>query len=150
MSGSEERLVVLYVEDDEDDRLLAEEALEQSSADLDVRFVCDGAEALDYLYRRDKYSSRGAAPRPSLIVLDLNMPKVDGREVLRQLKLHPQLWRIPVIILTTSTAESDIIDSYDLGVNTYIAKPASFDKLVETISIIGKYWLEVAEIPPAV
>jgi CheY-like chemotaxis protein len=102
---------------------------------------------MDYLFQRGRYDAPGAAPRPGLILLDLNMPRKDGREALKEIKAHPDLHRIPVVILTTSKAEEDIYRSYDLGANSYIAKPVTFDRLVELMQALGNYWVEFVELP---
>jgi CheY-like chemotaxis protein len=102
---------------------------------------------MDYLYQRGKYADLNLAPRPGLILLDLNMPKKDGREALREIKADPQLKHIPVVVLTTSKAEEDIYRSYELGANSYITKPVTFASLVEVMKTLGKYWFEIVELP---
>lgn len=139
--------VILMAEDDPDDRLLSEEALAEADVNYDLRFVMDGEELLDYLCTRDEYENPGEAPRPDLILLDLNMPRKDGREALREIKADPQLRAIPVVVLTTSKSEEDVVRSYDLGVSGYVTKPVRFEKLVEVMKIIGKYWFEMVELP---
>ncbi|HEU4389603.1 MAG TPA: response regulator [Blastocatellia bacterium] len=134
-------------EDDPDDRVLAREALEESQLANDLHFVTDGEELLDYLYRRGKYANPDDAPRPGLILLDLNMPRKDGREAIREIKADPNLRRIPIVVLTTSKAEEDIYRSYDLGVSSFIIKPAAFESLVDIMKTISKYWFEVVELP---
>jgi CheY-like chemotaxis protein len=141
-------IVILLADDDEEDRMLAADALEESRVVNDFRFVTDGEELLDYLYRRGKYSEPGSAPTPGLILLDLNMPKKDGREALREIKADPELRRIPVVVLTTSQAEEDIYRTYDLGANSFITKPVSFEGLVSVMRDIGRYWIEIVELPP--
>jgi len=141
-------IVILLADDDEEDRMLAADALEESRVVNDLRFVEDGDELLDYLYRRGRYSEPDAAPTPGLILLDLNMPRKDGREALREIKADPDLRRIPVIVLTTSKAEEDIYRTYDLGANSFITKPVSFDGLVAVMRDIGRYWIEIVELPP--
>ncbi len=138
---------ILIADDDPDDRMLAEEALEENRLANDLRFVEDGEELMDYLYRRGKYAKPGCAPRPGLILLDLNMPKKDGREALEEIKSDPRLKRIPVVVLTTSKTEEDILRTYDLGVNSFITKPVSFEELVEVMKNMGKYWFEIVELP---
>ena len=141
-------ITILVADDDSDDRMLASDALSESRLANDLRFVEDGEELLDYLYARGRY--QGAyVPRPGLILLDLNMPKKDGREVLKEIKADPALRSIPVIILTTSKGEIDVFRSYDLGVNSYISKPVTFDGLVEVMKSPGRYWFEIVELPPA-
>jgi len=141
-------IVILLADDDEEDRMLAADALEESRVVNDLRFVEDGDELLDYLYRRGRYSEPDAAPLPGLILLDLNMPRKDGREALREIKADPDLRRIPIIVLTTSKAEEDIYRTYDLGANSFITKPVSFDGLVAVMRDIGRYWIEIVELPP--
>jgi CheY-like chemotaxis protein len=131
-------------DDDADDRILAKEALEESRVLNDLRFVEDGEELMDYLNRRGEYAD---APRPGLILLDLNMPKKDGREALKEIKADPDLRRIPVVVMTTSKAEEDIFRSYDLGASSFITKPVTFDRLVELMKALGQYWVEFVELP---
>lgn len=138
--------IILMADDDADDRMLAKEALSENKLANDLHFVEDGEELLDYLNQRGKFNTENA-PRPGLILLDLNMPKMDGREALSKIKSDPMLRKIPVIVLTTSKAEEDIIRSYELGVNSFISKPVTFDELVEVTRQIGKYWFGIVELP---
>lgn len=147
MSQSEEIVEILMADDDPDDRLLAERALHEYRLKNGIRFVEDGEELMDYLYRRGKYSAPGAAPTPGLILLDLNMPRKDGREALAEIKRDPVLHKIPVVILTTSKAEEDIVRAYDLGVNSYITKPVSFQGLAEVMKTLSIYWFEIVKLP---
>ena len=140
-------ITILMADDDPDDRQLAREAFDEARLRNDLRFVEDGAELLDYLHRRDKYADPANSPTPSLILLDLNMPKVDGRQALERIKADPVLKRIRVIVLTTSKAEEDILRSYDLSAASYITKPVTFEALVEVVRTLGKYWLEIVELP---
>ena len=149
MSASARPITILIADDDADDRMMASEALEESRLANDLRFVEDGEELLDYLYRRGKYSDPDSSPRPSIILLDLNMPRMDGREALREIKGDPALRSIPVVVLTTSKAEEDIYRTYDLGVNSFITKPVQFESLVEVMKTLGKYWFEIVELPDA-
>lgn len=126
--------------------MLAAEALKESRLANDVRFVEDGEELVDYLTYRGRFTNPDDAPRPGVILLDLNMPRKDGREALREIKANAELRRIPIIVLTTSKAEIDIYRSYDLGVNSFIVKPVTFDSLVEVMHVIGRYWFEIVEI----
>ncbi|HFE44640.1 MAG TPA: response regulator [Nannocystis exedens] len=139
-------ITILIADDDPEDRMLAAEALEESRLANDVHFVEDGEQLLDYLHQRGAWSEVGTAPRPGLILLDLNMPRMDGREALALIKKHPDFKRIPIIVLTTSQAETDIYRSYDLGVNSFIVKPVSFDSLVDVMQVLGRYWFEIVEI----
>ncbi|HEX8617951.1 MAG TPA: response regulator [Thermoanaerobaculia bacterium] len=141
-------IVILLADDDEEDRMLAADALEASRVVNDLRFVEDGEELLDYLYHRGKFSDPASSPTPGLILLDLNMPRKDGREALKEIKADPDLRRVPVVVLTTSKAEEDIYRTYDLGANSFITKPVSFDGLVAVMRDIGRYWIEIVELPP--
>lgn len=142
-------ITILICDDDEEDRMLTKQALEQAHVSNSLRFVEDGEELLDYLYQRGPYAGEtGSAPRPGLILLDLNMPKKDGREVLRVIKGDRNLHDIPVVVLSTSRLDEDIVRSYELGVNSFITKPVSFTGLVEAMNVLGRYWLEIVELPP--
>ena len=137
---------ILIADDDADDRMMIKEALEENNFSHDMRFVQDGEELLDYLHQRGKYLTEKVL-RPNLIILDLNMPKVDGRETLSQIKSNVNLKRIPVIVLTTSRAEEDIIRTYDLGVNSFICKPVRYNDLVIVAREIGNYWFSTVALP---
>jgi CheY-like chemotaxis protein len=147
MSEMGSPITILMADDDIDDRMLTREALEESRVRNNLYFVEDGEELLDYLNRRGKFADVEQAPRPGLILLDLNMPKKDGREALREIKADPDLRRIPVVIMTTSKAEEDIYRSYDLGANSFITKPVTFERLVELMRTLGQYWIEFVELP---
>jgi CheY-like chemotaxis protein len=140
-------LTILMADDDEDDRQGTEEAFREHHLANDFRSVTDGEELLDYLHRRGKYED---APRPGLILLDLNMPRKDGREALKEIKSDPSLRRIPVVILTTSKAEEDILRTYDLGANSFITKPVGFESLVQLVSTMTRYWFQLVELPASV
>jgi len=140
-------ITILMADDDEDDRRLTRDAFKEAKLVNDLRFVEDGAELLDYLYRRGQYIDPNSSPRPGLILLDLNMPKVDGRQALEQLKSDSELRRIRVVVMTTSKAEEDILRSYNLSAASYIAKPVTFEALVDVVRTLGKYWLEIVELP---
>jgi CheY-like chemotaxis protein len=142
-------ITILLADDDADDRMLARDALEESRLANDLRFVENGEELLDYLLRRGKFTDPESSPRPGLILLDLNMPRKDGREALREIKAEPSLRSIPIIVLTTSKAEEDIYRTYDLGVNSFITKPVTFDQLVQVMRVVGRYWFEIVELPCA-
>ena len=139
--------LILMAEDDGDDRLLVRDALAECGVNDKVRFVADGEELMDYLLRRGKYVNAADAPRPGLILLDLNMPRKDGREALREIRAHPELSRVPVVVFTTSRADVDIAKMYDLGANSFVAKPAAFDDLVNTIRGLLRYWFGIVELP---
>jgi CheY-like chemotaxis protein len=138
---------ILLAEDDPDDAFMTREALAESRLANRLHIVEDGVELMDYLYHRGRYADLTAASRPGLILLDLNMPRKDGREALAEIKADPELRQIPVVVLTTSKAEEDIFKTYDLGVNSFITKPVSFQSLVEVMKTLGKYWLEIVKLP---
>lgn len=140
-------LVILMADDDADDRLLAQEAMHESRVLNELHFVEDGVQLLNYLRGVDGYEDRTRFPLPGLILLDLNMPKMDGREALAEIKADPRLRRIPVVILTTSKAEEDMVKGYDLGAASYITKPVTFEALVELMRTLGRYWVEFVELP---
>jgi CheY-like chemotaxis protein len=140
-------ITILMADDDADDRKMTKEAFEESRLVNDLRFVEDGDELLDYLYRRGKYTNPADSPRPGLILLDLNMPRKDGREALRELKADPKLRTIRVVVMTTSKAEEDIERTYNLSASSYITKPVTFAGLAEVIRTLGRYWLEIVELP---
>lgn len=142
-------ITILMADDDADDRRLTQEAFEEGRLINDVRFVENGEQLLDYLRRQGAYAPPADAPRPGLILLDLNMPRKDGRTVLKELKTDPELRQIPVVVLTTSKADEDIYKSYDLGVNSYIVKPVTFEALVDILQTLEKYWFEIVELPPS-
>ena len=142
-------ITILMADDDVEDCMLVRDAWEESRLANDLRFVNDGVELMDYLKRRGDYADRADSPRPGLILLDLNMPRKDGREALEEIKKDSELKSIPVVVLTSSQAEADIARSYDLGVNSYITKPVTFESLVEVIKGLGLYWFEIVKLPPA-
>jgi CheY-like chemotaxis protein len=147
MSDTNKPKVVLMAEDDSDDRLLVKDAMAECRWEGDLRFVENGGELLDYLMRCGKYRQPGNAPRPGLILLDLNMPRKDGREALREIKADGELRRIPVVVFTTSKAGTDIDGMYELGANSFISKPIHFDALVRVMRILGQYWFNTVELP---
>jgi CheY-like chemotaxis protein len=134
-------------EDDPDDRFLAQEALEEARLANDLHFVKNGEELMDYLYHRGEYAEASISPVPGLILLDLNMPRKDGRQALQEIKADAALRRIPVVVLTTSKAEEDILRSYDMGASAYITKPVTFDSLVGVMRVLGEFWLEIVQLP---
>lgn len=144
-----EPLVILMADDDPDDRLLAEDALREARVVNQLQCVGDGEELLAYLRREGEWTRLRGTPLPALILLDLNMPRKDGREALRELKQDPQLRTIPVVILTTSKAEEDVLRTYDLGASSYISKPVTFQGLVQVMRTLGHYWLELVRLPAA-
>ncbi|MEH6596549.1 MAG: response regulator [Colwellia polaris] len=138
---------ILMADDDEDDRLLTQDALQESRVRNNLYCVEDGVELLEYLKREGKYADPEKSPRPGLILLDLNMPRKDGREALKEIKANEELRNIPVVILTTSGQEEDKVKGYNLGAASYITKPVNFEGLVELMKALGKYWIEFVELP---
>ena len=140
-------LTVLIADDDPDDRLLVSDALAETPTFGDVREVADGEELMDYLLVRGRFTHAGDAPRPDVILLDLNMPKMGGREVLAEIRHDPVLRRIPIVVMSTSGAEEDVDLSYELGANSFVRKPASFGALTEAMKTLGSYWATVVTLP---
>ena len=140
-------ITILMADDDEDDRLLTQDALAESRVLNELHFVEDGVELFEYLERKGKFEDKNSSPRPGLILLDLNMPRMDGREALETIKANPNLKGIPVVILTTSKQEEDMVKGYNLGAASYITKPVTFDGLVDLMKTLGKYWVEFVELP---
>ena len=140
--------IVLLAEDNPAEQRLAQRALVRGRISCDLRIVSDGEEAMDYLLRRKQYADPKQAPRPDLLLLDLNMPKLDGRQVLQQMKSNPQLAVIPVIVLTTSQQEQDILQSYQLGCNSFIKKPVDVHAFIDTMISVGIYWFHLVILPP--
>ena len=139
---------ILIADDDADDRMLIEDAFEESLLGNPLDFVEDGVELLAYLRREGKYEHLKSEPYPGVILLDLNMPKMDGRTALQQIKEDERLRRIPVIVLTTSKAEEDVLRTYGLGVNSFITKPVTFEGLIEVVRAIGQFWIQIVSLPP--
>jgi CheY-like chemotaxis protein len=140
-------ITILMADDDADDREMTREAFEANHLANDLRFVEDGVELMNYLKRRGRWAEAGAAPRPGLILLDLNMPKKDGREALEEIKADPKLSTIPIVVLTTSKEEEDIYRSYQLHANSYITKPVSLEGLIRVVATFATYWMEIVELP---
>jgi len=138
---------ILLAEDDPKDVELTLAALEEHNLANEVVVARDGAEALDYLYRRGQFAGRPAG-HPVVVLLDLKMPKVDGLEVLRQIKGDPALKTIPIVVLTSSRQDQDIVESYNLGVNAYVVKPVAFDRFVDVVKQLGLFWVLTNEVPP--
>lgn len=147
MKANGKPIIILMADDDSDDRMLVKDAFEESRLNNDLHFVEDGEQLIDYLYRRGNFAHLKGQPYPGLILLDLNMPKKDGREALAEIKNDPDLRRIPIVILTTSRAEEDILRTYDLGANSFITKPVTFESLVQVVQVLGNYWVEIVELP---
>jgi two-component system, response regulator len=147
MSASHPAVTILLADDDEEDRAMTVDALRERRVANEIRCVADGQELVDYLFRRGDYADAATAPLPGLILLDLNMPRKDGREALAEMKTDPVLRSIPVVVLTTSRSEEDIVRTYDLGVNSFISKPVTFNGLVQAMDVFSRYWLEIVELP---
>ncbi len=139
-------ITILMADDDHDDRMLTKDAVEEARLANYLHFVEDGEELIDYLHHRGPYTDPTKSPRPGLILLDLNMPKKDGREALTEIKADPELRQIPVVVLTTSHAEEDVLSTYDLGANSFITKPVTFEALVELVTVLGQYWFGIVEL----
>lgn len=150
MQQASKLVTILMADDDPDDRLLVEDAFAEIRLDNPLDFVGDGVELMDYLHRRGAYTHLAETPLPGLILLDLNMPRKDGREALNEIKQHETLRKIPIVILTTSKADEDLLASYQLGANSFIVKPVTFDKLVEVIRVVTDYWLCIVTLPTSV
>ena len=142
-----EPIVILIAEDDPEDRLLIQRAIDKIRLANDIRFVEDGNELLDYLRHKGAYADRKANPEPGMVLLDLNMPRKDGREALKEIKADPAISRIPVVVLTTSDADVDIAMSYANGANSFITKPVSMDGLVKVMATLKEYWFEIVRLP---
>ena len=142
-----EPVAILLADDDPDDRMLTMKALEKNRLANELYAVQDGEELMDYLLRRGDYTDAEQAPEPGLILLDLNMPRKDGREALQEIKSNPDLRHIPVVVLTTSEAEQDVVQSYNLGVNAFVTKPVTFEGMTEAIRVMGNFWFEIVRLP---
>lgn len=146
MSAAKKEIVILMADDDDDDFLLTQKALKESKLLNTLIRVKDGEELIDYLTGQGDYEGL-SIERPGVILLDLNMPRKDGREALKEIKSNPDLSEIPVVVFTTSKAEEDIYRSYQLGVNSFITKPVTFENLISVMQTLGKYWFEIVELP---
>jgi two-component system, response regulator len=138
---------ILLVEDNASDAELTIRALKKTRVINNILHVTDGEEALDFIYCRGKFSNMKTSAKPKLVILDLKLPKVDGLEVLREMKSHPDMKKTPVVVLTSSRYEQDVIKSYELGVNSYIVKPVDFEKFTEAVQNLGMYWMLINEFP---
>lgn len=147
MRTNNKTITIVMADDDEDDRMFAQDALEEARLSNKIYFVEDGEELMDYLQHKGKYENGNDPGRPGLILLDLNMPRKDGREALKEIKADPNLRQIPVVVLTTSKAQEDIFRTYDLGVSSFITKPVSFEGLVDIMKTLSKYWFEIVSLP---
>ena len=144
----ERSISILVADDDPDDRMMIQDAFTENRIANDIVFVEDGEQLLAYLRREGPFADLNDEPYPGIILLDLNMPRKDGREALRELKADPELCRIPVVVLTTSQAEEDVVRTYGLGVSSFITKPVSFEGLVEAVRVICQYWIQIVALPP--
>ncbi len=147
MKSRKANLTILMADDDDDDSILVREALAESQLPIELDIVSNGEELMDYLYHRGRYAHNSSSSYPGLILLDLNMPRINGLEALKEIKTDPGLRRIPVVVLSTSRAEEDIYNTYDLGVNSFIIKPVAFASLVEVMKTLVKYWFEIVKLP---
>jgi CheY-like chemotaxis protein len=147
MRPNRKTVTVLVADDDKDDRDMTLEAFQESRVVNEIHFVEDGEQVLQYLRHEGAFTDPVSSPRPGLILLDLNMPRMDGRATLKELKADPDLRQIPVVIMTTSKAEEDIFRSYDEGASSFISKPVKFTTLVDTVKSLGRYWLEIVDLP---
>jgi two-component system, response regulator len=141
--------VILLADDDPDDREMTRKALERNQLGDNLHLVVDGEDLLDYLHHRGRHAPPAPAPSPGLILLDLNMPRKDGREALAEIKADPSLRRIPVVVMTTSNADRDVARMYDLGTSSFISKPVTLSALVEVVRVMGEYWFEIVQLPQA-
>jgi len=138
---------ILIIDDDPADQFLMQEAMQTANLQYSLRLVSDGDEALEYLYKRGRYEDRAKAPRPDLILLDLNMPRFNGRQVARAIKSDPNLKNIPIVVLTTSASDTDVQELYSIGVNSYVQKPSNFDEFTNALRDLSHYWLERTSLP---
>ena len=148
MKNMRNLFTILIAEDDPDDRLIIKDALEEAGVHNVVHYVEDGQELMDYLYLRGKYSAPNNVSHPGIILLDLNMPKKNGQDALKEIKSDPKLKRIPVVVMTTSKRVEDVGIMYDLGANSYINKPTDFARFVMIVKTLSRYWFEIVELPP--
>ena len=147
MGSTSQTMTILMADDDFEDRLLTRHAVDEIGLRVDLRFVGDGEELMEYLSQVGQYADPASSPRPDLILLDLYMPKKDGREALEEIKSDRDLRRIPVVVFSASSVDEDVSNSYDLGANSVLAKPASFEALVRTMRNLSSYWFEMARLP---
>ena len=143
------KTVLLMADDDEDDCMLVQDAVREVFQSEDFRCLCDGQELMSYLLHQGIYADPETSPLPDLILLDLNMPRKDGRQALQEIKGHPLLKAIPILIFSTSQEQEEIELCYKLGANSYLIKPVSFDKLVEIVRCMSNYWFNIASLPPS-
>jgi CheY-like chemotaxis protein len=149
VSNPRKRITILLAEYELAEQSLMEQALKRSRLLNELYIVKDGEELLDYLHHRRQYSEIASSPRPDLILLDWHLPQIEGSEALKAIKADPNLRRIPIVVLTSSSAQEDIRRSYELGASSYLIKPVAFDSLVEAVNTLGEYWFDIVELPPA-
>lgn len=147
MTVAKSHITIVMADDDDDDYLLTKKALKESKLLNKLHRVKDGEELIEYLRHQGEYKNQDDYERPGIILLDLNMPRKDGREALKEIKSDPKLSNIPVVVFTTSKAEEDVYKTYQLGVNSFITKPVTFDNLIKVMQTLGTYWLEIVELP---
>lgn len=147
MTTNKSHITIVMADDDDDDYLLTKKALKESKLLNKLHRVKDGEELIEYLRHEGTYKDQEEYERPGIILLDLNMPRKDGREALKEIKSDPKLSSIPVVVFTTSKAEEDVYKTYQLGVNSFITKPVTFDNLIKVMQTLGTYWLEIVELP---
>lgn len=139
-------MTVLIADDDADDRMFLEQAMRQNGYDQNIRFVEDGEELMDYLRQQGRYNEQNA-PWPNILLLDLNMPRKNGFQALSEIKDDPNLRRLPVVVMTTSSADEDVVKTYMLGVNSFVTKPFNFNRLVEMVGTLKSYWMDTVKLP---
>jgi CheY-like chemotaxis protein len=147
MEQVKNEIIILMADDDDDDYLLTKKAFKESRLLNTLNRVKDGEELLEYLHHVAPFEDKSKYPRPGVILLDLNMPRKDGREALKEIKMDPDLADIPVVVFTTSKAEEDVYRTYQLGVNSFITKPVTFDTLIHTMQTLGDYWFNIVTLP---
>lgn len=139
-------MTILIADDDADDRMFLEQAMRRNGYEQDIRFVEDGEELMDYLRRQGRYNAQNA-PWPNMLILDLNMPRKNGFQALSEIKDDPELRRLPVVVMTTSSADEDVVKTYSLGVNSFVTKPFNFNRLVEMVGTLRMYWMDIVKLP---
>jgi CheY-like chemotaxis protein len=149
VTAASKPMIILLADDDPDDREMTRKALEKNRLANELHVVVDGEDLMDYLHHRGRHAPPAPSPTPGLILLDLNMPRKDGREALAEIKADPSLRRIPVVVMTTSKAEEDIYRTYELGTNSFIGKPVTLPALVEVVRVLGEYWFQIVQLPEA-
>ena len=139
-------MTILIADDDADDRMFLEQAMRQNGYDQEIQFVEDGEELMDYLRRQGRYNAQNA-PWPNMLILDLNMPRKNGFQALFEIKDDPELRRLPIVVMTTSSADEDVVKTYSLGVNSFVTKPFNYNRLVEMVGTLRMYWMDIVKLP---